>query len=152
VAERTDELPGSVLFACTHNALRSPIAAALLRALHGRRIYVDSVGLRPAPVDPFAAAVLEELGIELAGHEPKGFEDLEDDYFDLVISLSPEAHRHAVELTRTSAAEIEFWPVMDPTLVEGSREVRLQAYRELRDHLLARLRERFPQDPAPVVG
>jgi len=152
VAERTDELPGSVLFACTHNALRSPIAAALLRALHGRRIYVDSVGLRPTPVDPFAAAVLEELGIELAGHEPKGFEDLEDDYFDLVISLSPEAHHHAVELTRTSAAEIEFWPVMDPTLVEGSREVRLQAYRELRDQLLARLRERFPQEPAPVVG
>jgi len=152
VAERAGELPGSILFACTHNALRSPMAAALLRALHGRRVYVDSVGLRPEPLDPFAVAVLEELGIELAAHRPKGFEDLEDDYFDLVISLSPEAHHHAVELTRTSAAEIEFWPVMDPTLVEGSREVRLQAYRELRDHLLARLRERFPPAPAPVVG
>jgi protein-tyrosine-phosphatase len=152
VVERTGALPGSVLFACTHNALRSPIAAALLRALHGRRVYVDSVGLRPEPLDPFAAAVLEELGLDIAAHRPKGFEDLEDDYFDLVISLSPEAHHHAVELTRTSAAEIEFWPVMDPTLVEGSREVRLQAYRSLRDHLLARLRERFPPERAPVVG
>jgi protein-tyrosine-phosphatase len=152
VAERVEGLPGSVLFACSHNALRSPMAAALLRALHGRRIYVDSVGLRPEPLDPFAVAVLEEAGIQIAGHRPKSFEDLEDDYFDLVISLSPEAHHRAVELTRTSAAEIEFWPVMDPTLVEGHREARLEAYRGLRDHLLARLRERFPRDPAPVVG
>jgi protein-tyrosine-phosphatase len=151
VADRV-ELPGSVLFACSHNALRSPIAAALMRSLHGRRVYVDSVGLRPEPLDPFALAVLEGIGIDLAGHQPKSFEDLEDDYFDLVISLSPEAHHRAVELTRTSSCEIEFWPVMDPTLVEGNRETRLQAYRELRDHLLDRLHERFPPERAPVVG
>jgi protein-tyrosine-phosphatase len=152
VADRSEGLPGSVLFACTHNALRSPIAAALMRSLHGRRVFVDSVGLRPEPLDPFAAAVLGEIGIDLSGHQPKSFEDLEDDYFDLVISLSPEAHHHAVELTRASASEIEFWPVMDPTLVEGNREVRLDAYRELRDHLLAHLRARFPPERAPVMA
>jgi protein-tyrosine-phosphatase len=151
VAETSAGLPGSILFACTHNALRSPMAAALMRALHGQRVYVDSVGLRPEPLDPFAVAVLDELGIDLSAHRPKSFEDLEDDYFDLVISLSPEAHHHAVELTRTSAAEIEFWPLMDPTLVEGHREARLDAYRTLRDHLLARLRARFPPDRAPVM-
>jgi protein-tyrosine-phosphatase len=152
VADRSEGLPGSVLFACTHNALRSPIAAALMRSLHGRRVFVDSVGLRPEPLDPFAAAVTGEIGIDLSGHQPKSFEDLEDDYFDLVISLSPEAHHHAVELTRTSSTEIEFWPVMDPTLVEGNREVRLDAYRELRDHLLAHLRARFPPERAPVMA
>jgi protein-tyrosine-phosphatase len=120
------------------------MAAALMRSLHGRRVFVDSVGLRPEPLDPFAVAVLDELGIDLSGHLPKSFEDLEDDYFDLVISLSPEAHHHAVELTRTSASEIEFWPLMDPTLVEGHREARLDAYRTLRDHLVERLRARFP--------
>ena len=128
------------------------MAAALMRALHGRRVFVDSVGLRPEPLDPFAVAVLDELGIDLSGHHPKSFEDLEDDYFDLVISLSPEAQHHAVELTRTSASEIEFWPMMDPTLIEGSREVRLDAYRALRDHLLERLRVRFPPKRAPVMA
>ena len=152
MAEPSEGLPGSVLFACSHNALRSPMAAALMRSLHGRRVFVDSVGLRPEPLDPFAAAVLDEVGIDLSHHRPKGFEDLEDDYFDLVISLSPEAHHRAVELTRTSASEIEFWPVLDPTLTEGNREVRLDAYRELRDHLLSRLRSRFPPARAPVVG
>jgi protein-tyrosine-phosphatase len=152
VADRSEGLPGSILFACSHNALRSPMAAALMRSLHGRRLFVDSVGLRPLPLDPFALAVLDEVGIDLAGHRPKSFEELEDDYFDLVISLSPEAHHRAVELTRTSSCEIEFWPVMDPTLVEGNREVRLHAYRELRDHLLERLRSRFPPDRAPVMA
>jgi protein-tyrosine-phosphatase len=152
VAEAGEGLPGSVLFACSHNALRSPIAAALLRSLHGRRIYVDSVGVRPEPLDPFAVAVLDELGIDLSAHRPKSFEELEDDYFDLVVSLSPEAHHRAVELTRTSSTEIEFWPVMDPTLTEGNREVRLEAYRALRDHLLSRLHTRFPPTRAPVVG
>jgi len=152
VAEPSEGLPGSVLFACSHNALRSPIAAALMRSLHGRRVFVDSVGLRPLPLDPFALAVLDELGIDLSGHRPKSFEELEDDYFDLVISLSPEAHHRAVELTRTTSCEIEFWPVMDPTLVEGNRETRLDAYRALRDHLLDRLHARFPPARAPVVG
>ena len=150
--EPSEGLPGSILFACSHNALRSPIAAALMRSLHGRRVFVESAGLRPEPLDPFAVAVLDEIGIDLSAHRPKAFDDLEDDYFDLVISLSPEAHHRAVELTRTSASEIEFWPVMDPTLVEGNRETRLEAYRELRDHLLERLRARFPPTRAPVVG
>ncbi|MEM7023744.1 MAG: low molecular weight phosphatase family protein, partial [Pseudomonadota bacterium] len=88
----------------------------------------------------------------IADHQPKSFEDLEDDYFDLVISMSPEAHHHAVELTRTSACEIEFWPVMDPTLIEGHRDIRLDAYRDLREVFLDRLRKRFPPDRAPVMA
>jgi protein-tyrosine-phosphatase len=128
VAERTDELPGSVLFACTQNALRSPMAEALMKYLHGSRVYVQSAGVRPGELDPFAVAALDEIGIDLSRHRARAFDQLEDDYFDLVISLSPEAHHRAVELTRTSSCEIEFWPVLDPSLAEGSREARLDAY------------------------
>jgi protein-tyrosine-phosphatase len=152
VAERSGDIPGSVLFACTHNAIRSPMAEALMKYLHGGRVYVDSVGIRPTEIDPFAVAVLDEIGIDLSRHRPKHFDDLQDDYFDLVISLSPEAHHRAVELTRASSCEIEFWPTMEPSLVEGSREVRLDAYRALRDELLARLRRHFPPPGAPVMA
>jgi protein-tyrosine-phosphatase len=152
VAEPSGDLPGSVLFACTHNAIRSPMAEALMKYLHGARVYVDSVGVRPTEVDPFAVAVLDEIGVDLSRHRPKHFDDLQDDYFDLVISLSPEAQHRAVELTRRSSCALEFWPILDPSLVEGSREVRLDAYRTLRDDLLARLVRRFPPRGAPVVG
>ena len=146
-----EELPSSVLFACTHNAIRSPIAEALMKMLHGARIFVDSVGVRPEEVDPFAVVVLDEIGIDLSRHRPKSFDDLADDYFDLVISLSPEAQHRAVELTRTSSCEIEFWPTLEPSFVTGSRETRLDAHRQLRDQLLERLRQRFPPRGAPVM-
>lgn len=136
----------SVLFACTHNAIRSPMAEALLKHLHGRRIYVDSAGVREGELDPFAVAVLAEIGVDLARHRAKTFDQLQDTSFDLVISLSPEAQHKAVEMTRTMACDVEFWRTMDPSVVEGSRETRLQAYRAVRDELLRKIRERFPEN------
>lgn len=137
-------LPGSVLFACTLNSIRSPMAAALLRDIHGNRVFVDSVGVRTAPIDPFAVAVMAELGIDLSNHQPKSFDELDDTSFDLVISLSPDAQHTAIELTRASACEVEFWPVFDPTAIEGNRDETLAAYRDIRDHLRKRILERFP--------
>src|SRR6185437_15991409 len=99
-------LPSSVLFACTLNSIRSPMAAALMRRLHGRRVFVDSAGVRSAAVDPFAVAVMAEIGIDLAGHQPKSFDELEDTSFDLVVSLSPDAQHSAVEMTRSAACEV----------------------------------------------
>jgi protein-tyrosine-phosphatase len=139
--------PTSVLFACTLNSVRSPMAAALMRHLHGRQVYVDSVGVRAAEIDPFAVAVMDEIGIDIAGHQAKTFDELEDTSFDLAISLSPEAQHSAVELTRTMACEVEFWPTYDPTAVEGSREELLDAYRMVRDHLRQRILARFPLGP-----
>ncbi len=142
-------LPGAVLFACNFNRVRSPMAEALLKRALGDRIYVDSCGLRPATeeagqgADPFVQSVMAEISCDLADHSPKTFDDLEDGSFDLIISLTPEAQHRAVELTRGRAAEIEYWPTFDPTLVEGSREARLAAYREVRDALAARISERF---------
>jgi protein-tyrosine-phosphatase len=137
-------LPEAVLFACTRNAIRSPMAEALLKHFHGARIYVQSVGVRPARIDPFVVAAMEEMGIDLARHRQRSFDDLEDDSFDLVISLSPEAQHRAVEMTRPMACEVEFWNTFDPSVVEGSREMRLEAYREVRDSLMRRILERFP--------
>ena len=139
-------LPGAVLFACNFNRVRSPMALALTRMTYADRIYLDSCGLRPdrsQDQDPFCAAVLDEVGADLMGHRPKSFDDLDDGSFDLVISLTPEAQHRAVELARGRAVEIEYWPVPDPTLVSGSRETVLEAYRYTRDHLLDRIRKRF---------
>jgi len=145
------DLPGSVLFCCTMNALRSPMAEAMLKHLHGRRIYVDSVGVRPGPIDEFAVAAMDELGIDITKHKAKSFEDLEDGSFDIIISLSPEAQHRAVDMTRTMAAEVEFWNTFDPSVVEGSREARLDAYRQVRDQLMRRILQRFPLPGAPRV-
>ena len=141
-------LPSSVLFACTTNAVRSPMAEAILKYFHGSRVYVDSVGLRRGELDGFAVAVMDEIGIDLSRHRPKTFDDLEDTSFDMVISLSPEAQHRAVELTRTRAIELAFWNTFDPTIIRGSREVRLAAYREVRDALMERLLAHFPLAPS----
>lgn len=138
------ELPSAVLFCCTFNAIRSPMAEGLFRRMYGTRAYVASVGVKTDELDPFAVAVMDEIGIDISRHKPRTFDELEDDSFDVIISLSPEAQHKAVDLTRTNACEVEFWNTFDPTLVEGSRDARLDAYRQVRDDLERRIRKRFP--------
>jgi protein-tyrosine-phosphatase len=126
--------------------VRSPIAAALLKQMLGASIYVGSAGVRKGERDAFAAAAMEEIGIDMRAHRPMTFEevdDLEGLNFDLIVTLSPEAHHKALELTRTLAVEVEYWPTADPTAIEGSREQRLEAYREVRDQLERKIRSRF---------
>jgi protein-tyrosine-phosphatase len=138
--------PQAVLFACGMNAVRSPMAAALLRQMFGKRLYVTSAGVQKGAPDPFAVAVMDEIGIDIARHKPLTFEELDDLEglnFDLIVTLSPPAHHKALELTRTAAIDVEYWPTADPTGVEGSREQRLDAYRAVRDELLKRIRARF---------
>jgi protein-tyrosine-phosphatase len=137
-------LPSAVLFSCTQNSIRSPMAESILKSLQPGRIFVDSVGVRASEIDPFAVEVMAEIGIDLSHHRAKSFQALDDSSFDLVVSLSPEAQHSAVELTRWMACEVEYWPTFDPSLVEGSRTMRLDAYRKVRDELLARISQRFP--------
>jgi protein-tyrosine-phosphatase len=144
-------LPAAILFACTFNTVRSPMAAALMRHFHGHRVYVDSAGLRAGETDPYVTLVMDEIGIDLARHRAKSFEDLDDNSFDLIVSLSPEAHHGALELTRTMACEVEYWPTFDPTAVEGSRDATLDAYRGVRDMLMKRIRQRFKPSGGAAV-
>ena len=138
-------LPGAVLFACNHNRVRSPMAEGLLKLMFGDRVYVDSCGLRRDDEDePDPFAVMDEAGVDLTGHKPKTFDELEDTSFDLVVSLSPEAHHRAIEFARHLAVELEYWPTLDPTLIGGGREQILDAYRSVRDGLAERIHLRFP--------
>ena len=145
------DLPDAVLFACGQNSIRSPMAAAIMRHLFGHVVYVDSVGVRAREIDGFVIAVMDEIGIDLCGHKPKSFDELEDTSFDLIVSLSPEAQHRAVEMTRTMACEVEFWNTLDPSVIQASRETILNAYREVRDGLRARILHRFRQVPTPQV-
>jgi protein-tyrosine-phosphatase len=145
------DLPSAVLFACTNNSIRSPMAENILKFLHGRHVYVDSVGVHERDVDGFSIAVMDEIGIDLSHHRPKTFETLEDTSFDLVISLSPQAQHKAVEMTRVMACELEFWHTFDPSMIEGSRDIQLQAYRDVRDELMNKIKERFPVVPIADV-
>jgi len=143
-------LPQAVLFVCGHNAVRSPMAAGLFRRLFRVPTYVTSAGVRKGDLDPFAVAAMEEVGIDIARHKPITFEELEDWEglnFDLIITLSPEAHHRALELTRSLAVDVEYWPTPDPTGAEGSREQRLDVYRDVREMLTRRIKERFGWQP-----
>jgi protein-tyrosine-phosphatase len=143
--------PLAVLFACGLNSVRSPIAAALFQQIFGRAVYVGSAGVRKDELDPFAVAVMAEVGLDISRHKPVTFEELDEWEglnFDLIVTLAPEAHHRALELTRTSAVDVEYWPTPDPTVAEGSREQRLDAYRTVRDQILANIRQRFiPRGP-----
>lgn len=133
--------PSAVLFACTFNAVRSPMAEALTRKMFGREVYAASAGVRDGePQDPFAVAAMNEIGIDITPHVPHSFEELEDTSFDLIVTLSPEAHHKALEFTRTLACDVAYWPTIDPTATEGTRERRLDAYRETRDGLTRRIK------------
>jgi len=133
--------PQSVLFACSMNAVRSPMAEALAKQYFGRDVYFASAGVRAGELDGFAVAAMEELGIDISKHKPHTFEDLEDSSFDVIISLSPEAHHRALEFTRTMAVEVIYWPTIDPTAVQGTRENMLDAYRNVREGLSKKIKD-----------
>jgi len=147
------ELPGAVLFACTMNSVRSPMAAGILNHLAGRRVYVESAGVKAGEADPFVAAVMEEIGIDVSNHAPRTIQDLNDTSFDLVITLSPEAHHQALELTRTMAVDVEYWPTLDATVMlgQGNREQTLGYYRSVRDQLFKKIKQRFRLEGGPSV-
>jgi len=136
-------LPGSVLFACSYNSVRSPIAESIAKHFYGNRIFFDSAGVRTEDVNGYAITVMEEIGIDIREHSTKTIGDLNDSSFDLIITMTPEAQHQAIELTRTLAVDIEYWPTYDPTVVRGSREEILDGFRKTRDDLLAKIKTRF---------
>ncbi|MDP3240265.1 MAG: arsenate reductase ArsC [Reyranella sp.] len=144
-------LPSSLLFACSENSVRSPMAEALAKRLYGHRVFIDSVGVRASEVDGFAVTALDEIDIDVHRHHAKTFDDVDAASFELIVTLSPEAHHSALEFTRGTATEVEYWPMPDPSAVEGSRETRLDAYRHTRDQVLARLKVRFGIPITPSV-
>lgn len=146
-----DNLPSAVLFACSENVIRSPMASALMRHLTNYRVYAKSAGVRAGEPDGFAISVMDEIGIDIEPHIPITLVDLDDSSFDVIITLSPEAHHQALELTRMMAVEVEYWPTFDPSLAQGSRDQILNSYRQTRDQLFERIKARFKLTTGPSV-
>lgn len=136
-------MPSAVLFICTQNAIRSPMAAALMHHLAGHKIYVASAGIRAGDPDPFVGMIMDEVGLDLTRHRPHSIDDLADSAFDLVITLSPEAETYARDMTKTMAMTVEHWAIPDPSITQGSRNQILEAYREVRDGLKQKIGQRF---------
>ncbi len=134
---------GAVLFMCGMNAIRSPMAEAIARSLLPHGTYIASAGVRDGERDPFVDVVLEEVGLTLGRKIPQTLDDLEDDYFDLIVTLAPEAHHAALELTRSTAVDVTYWPTPDPSVATGTREQILNAYRDVRDHLTLLIKNRL---------
>jgi len=140
------ELPSAILFCCTMNAIRSPMAEGIMKLLHGRQIYVDSCGVRLGQeLDGFVMEVMDEIGIDMSKHKPKTFDQLEDSFYDRIITLSPEAHHHALEMAAYMDCDVTLWNTFDPSLETGSREQRLEAYRTVRDQLMTQIKRAFPR-------
>ncbi len=142
-------LPQSVLFCCDHNAVRSPMAEGIMKKLYGMRCYIQSVGVKnDLEIDGFAIAVCQEIGVELARHRSRSFDEMEDwgddlSSFDLVLALSPASQRRALDLTQFYHLDVEYWPILDPTGMGDNREARLTLYRQARDQIIERLTARF---------
>lgn len=144
-----DKAPRAILFMCGMNSIRSPMAEVIAKQLVAPGIYIQSAGVRAGERDPFVDAVLDEAGLTLGKHKPRTLDEIEDDFFDLIITLTPEAHHAALELTRSNALDVVYWPTMDPTVATGTRDHILEAYREVREHLKKLISERLPQRPKP---
>lgn len=142
-------LPQSVLFCCDHNAVRSPMAEGIMKKFYGKGTYVQSVGVRnDLEIDGFSIAVCAEMGVELARHRSRSFDEMQDwgddlSSFDLVIALTPASQRRALELTRVFHLDVEYWPILDPTGLGETREAKLTQFRAARDQIVARLKDRF---------
>ncbi|EEZ32278.1 protein tyrosine phosphatase [Brucella sp. NF 2653] len=141
--EAATRLPTSILFVCGKNAIRSPMAELLARKLLPPNIYIASAGVKRGERDPFVDAVLSEEGLSLDNRQPRGIEELADGYFDLIVTLTPLAHHTVLERMRGFSVDVEYWPTPDPTLVTGSREQIMAAYRDVRDRLKRRITLRF---------
>ena len=135
--------PGSILFLCGMNSIRSPMAEILARKHLPNGVFIASAGVRPGSRDPFVDEVLAEIDLSLGDREPRELDTMDDSYFDLIITLAPEAHHAALELTRSEAVDVEYWPTADPTTATGTRNQILEAYRDVRNRLELQVKKRF---------
>ena len=149
------DIPGSVLFCCDHNAVRSPMAEGIMKQFYGTDTYVQSVGVKnDLEIDGFSIAVCQELNVELSRHRSRSFDEMEEwgedlSSFDLVLALSPASQRRALELTRFYHIDVEYWPILDPTGLGETREAKLASYRQARDQIIERLQDRWG-DPTHI--
>jgi protein-tyrosine-phosphatase len=112
--------------------------------LSGRTgVFVASAGLYPTDIDGFVVSALGEQGVDMHRHQSRPFDAHSDGGYDLIIALSKQAEGEAQKAMRAQATDVESWDVLDPSLVDGTRDMKLDAYRETRDQIRAKIKERF---------
>ena len=137
----------NILFVCQRNALRSPIAQALAKHLYINIINSQSAGLFPENIDPFAAAIMSEIGIDIAHHKPNTIENALKQKFQHIISLAPEAHHKILSsIENTDNIKIQYWPTLDPSMIHGNREQKIHAYRQVREQLKQKIKQYIIQN------
>jgi arsenate reductase len=125
------------------------MAEGLMKKFFGTRAYVQSAGVKhELEIDGFAVAVMAEIGVELARHQVRSFDEMRqwgDDLsaFDLIVALSPASQRRALDLTQDWHLDVEYWPILDPTGLGETRAAKIDAYRQARDQIIDRIRARF---------
>jgi arsenate reductase len=127
-----------VLFLCTHNSARSQMAEGFLRSLAGDRFEAASAGTEATRVHPLAIRVMSEVGLDLAGHNSKTFEQFLTQPWDCVITVCDNANeRCPVFPARTARLH---WSFEDPSAATGSEDQRLEVFRHIRGKISAQIR------------
>ena len=130
-----------VLILCTGNSARSQMAEGILRDLEDESYDVESAGLDPSHVRPEAIEVMREIGIDISSHRSKSVDEFTGQRFDYVITVCDNANE-SCPVFPTGTERIH-WSFSDPAAVVGSDDVRLAAFRKIRDEIKDRLREKF---------
>lgn len=137
-----------VLFLCTHNSCRSQMAEGLVNHFLGERWQACSAGTEATRVNPLAAQVLAELGIDIAHHRSKTMDEFADEHFDAVITLCGDANEKCpLFFGGVKRAHIGF---DDPSRLSGSAEEVLPEYRRVRDEIRKRLSDYLLQESSPT--
>ena len=126
------------LILCTGNSARSQMAEGLLRHLAGDRYEVHSAGTHPGIVRPEAIEAMAEIGIDISGHRSKSVDEFTGRQFDYVITVCNRANETCPVFP--GAPNRIAWDFDDPAAMEGDHDVRMGAFRRVRDEILARLR------------
>ena len=138
-----NKLLTSILLVCNINSIRSPMAEAILKVWFNKKIFIDSCGIRNGRIDHMALEVMAENNFDLTNHNSKLFSDLESTYFDLIITFTNEAYNEVKSQTKTQDCEIEYIDIPDASQTTGNRQQRLDSYRQVRDLLTEKLKDRF---------
>jgi protein-tyrosine-phosphatase len=129
--------PAKVLFLCTGNSARSPMAAALIRDKSGGAVEAKSAGSQPRALHPNALRVMREgYGLDLAGHAPTHLDALADQRFDRVISLCDRVREVCPEFP--GEPQTVHWSIPNPATGE-SDDVTYPLFRETAAELALRI-------------
>ena len=133
-----------VLFVCTGNSARSPIAEALLRHRTGGRVAVASAGTRPKPrLHPNAVRVLhDEFGIDVAGQRPRHLDTLTGRRFDYVVSLCDKAREACPDFP--DHPRRVHWSIPDPATADDTDQTGYPAFQHTATDIDTRIRHLLP--------